>query len=223
MAAENTGLLYLPVQGGPVGQVKNWLAQVNGTDPDALLDGYTQKTLRQWKRRHQGHRTFTVLRHPVARLHAVFCERFFGEGPYVYKEIRTVLREVYDIPLPEEGAEYSLEDHKAAFLKFADFIKGNLNGQTSVRVDSNWASQGRVIQGFSQFNLPDHVLREDQLTDGLAALADEVGVPSPALSALESNAPFTLDDIYDEEVEKAVRAAYQRDYMLFGFAKYQPS
>ena len=223
MAAENTPFLYMPVQGGPVGRVKTWLAEVNGTNEDGLLDGYTQKTLRQWKRRHPGHRSFTVLRHPVARLHAVFCERFFGDGPYVYKEIRTVLRDVYDVPLPEEGAEYSIKDHKTAFLKFADFIKGNLNGQTSVRVDSNWASQGRVIQGFSQFNLPDHILREDQLEEGLAALATEIGGSSPTLTATLPDTPYSLDEIYDDEVEKAVRAAYQRDYMLFGFGKYQPS
>ena len=40
-----------------------------------------------------------------------------------------------------------------------------------------------------------------------------------ALAALEeqNDSPYTLADIYDEEVEDAVRAAYQRDYMMFGF------
>jgi hypothetical protein len=37
-----------------------------------VTEGFEQKSLRQWKRRHPGHRSFTVLRHPLLRAHAAF-------------------------------------------------------------------------------------------------------------------------------------------------------
>ena len=31
------------------------------------------------------------------------------------------------------------------------------------------------------------------------------------------NAPVLLSEIYDDSAKEAVRAAYQKDYMMFGF------
>lgn len=222
IAAENVPALFLPIQGGPSDRVHTWLAELNGSGAGGLAGGFTQKTLRQWKRKHAGHRSFTVLRHPVARLHAVFCKHFLGRGPDIYGEIRQVLAELHDVPFPTDDALYDRQAHHAAFLKFAEFVKGNLSGQTSVRVDGAWASQSSIIQGFGQFVLPDRILREDQLEQGLAGLAQELGVQSPALPEMTPDAPFTLGEIYDDRIEKAVRAAYQRDYMGFGFGPWQP-
>ena len=36
------------------------------------------------------------------------------------------------------------------------------------------------------------------------------------------NAPVLLSEIYDDSVEEAVRAAYQKDYMMFGFDAWKP-
>ncbi|MFV2002753.1 MAG: hypothetical protein ACC619_07195 [Paracoccaceae bacterium] len=41
------------------------------------------------------------------------------------------------------------------------------------------------------------------------------------ISAPEKS-PFELSEIYDAEVEAAVRSAYQRDYMMFGFGAWRP-
>ncbi|MCP5036587.1 MAG: nodulation protein NodH [Rhodobacteraceae bacterium] len=221
VATENTPLLFMPVQGGPSERISKWLAAVNGTDEKGLLEGFTQKTLRQWKRKHAGHRSFTVLSHPAQRLHNAFCRHFLGNGPGTYPEIRRVLQDRYELPLTLDGAQYDRDAHYAAFLKFAVFVKGNLAGQTSVRVDASWASQSRIIQGFGQFILPDHILREDNLAQGLSALTAELDAPCPNLPENQPDEPFTLEDIYDEQVEKAVRAAYQRDYLLFGFGSWR--
>ena len=221
VAGDKAPLLYMPIPGGEGARLRGWLAELEGVAPEALKDGFTQKSLRHWKRTHPGHRSFTVLSHPVARLHRAFCRHFIGDGPQIYSEIRRVLRKVYKLPLPEPDAPYDAKAHRAAFLAFAGWIRGNLNGQTSIRVDGAWASQGKIIQGFSQVLLPDHILREDRLEQGLEALADEVGLKSAPLPRPKEDTPFTLGEIYDEEVEKAVRAAYQRDYMLFGFTSWQ--
>lgn len=135
-----------------------------------------------------------------------------------------MLRATYGLPIPagEITAEnYSLAQHKEAFIGFADFIKGNLNGQTSVRVDGAWASQSEVVNGFAEFSLPDMVLREETLARDLGWLAQAAGVKkAPAPEAADADTPYALDSIYDKSVEQAVKAAYQRDYMVFGFKPY---
>ncbi len=107
--------------------------------------------------------------------------------------------------------------HRTAFIAFADFVRRNLAGQTGIRVDASWATQSAVIKGFSDFQLPDRVLREDELENGLAALAQDVSLAAHTLPAQQKDTPFTLDEIYDDEVEAVVKAAYQRDYMMFGY------
>lgn len=221
VAGEKMPLLFMPVRGADNARLRQWLADMEGVAPDALRQGFSQKTLRQWKRGHPGHRSFTLLSHPVARLHRAFCRHFLGEGPEAYPEIRRVLRKVYKLPLPEPGDAYDADAHRAAFLAFAAWVQGNLNGQTSIRVDGSWASQGKIIQGFGQFLLPDHILREDGLEHSLQTLADEVGTRAPRLSPSSPDTPFTLEEIYDSELEKAVKSAYQRDYMQFGFGPWK--
>ena len=64
----------------------------------------------------------------------------------------------------------------------------------------DWASQVAILQGFAQAQLPDHVLREDRLEDGLRWLAVEVGVPAPPTAPTPAS-PAGLDAIYDAEIE----------------------
>ena len=216
--AGDAPLIFLPIKGGPEDRLRGWLQGFGEVEA-----GFTQKTLRQWKRQHKGHRTFTVLRHPVARLHAAFCKHFLQDGPETFWEIKTALRENYDVPLPEHlpGEDWDRRAHHAAFLAFIDFVKKNQTGQSGIRVDASWASQSAVMQGFGQFMLPDHVLREDQLETGLENLVAELGLDMPVLPAPEPDRPHPLEDIYDKEIEAAVRGVYQRDYMMFGFGPWR--
>ena len=218
VAAKSAPLLYLPVLGGPDEAVKNWLA-VQGSGDLGLLDGFNQKTLRQWKRNHKNHRSFTVVSHPVVRLHRTFCQYFATAGAHAFGEIREQLRTTYKVPLPINGKTATLSQHREAFIKFAQFVKGNLGGQTSIRVDESWASQSEVINGFSGFMLPDHIFREEELVDALPQLPGANG--TKAVFEDVPDAPFALSDIYDEEVEQAVRGAYQRDYMMFGYKSWR--
>lgn len=206
-AGDQVGLLYMPVKGGPEAQVMAWLEAAG----QGLLGGFTQKSLRQWKRRQPGHRSFTVLRHPAARAHAAYCTHVLGEEN---RDFRAILRR-HQVDLPEEEGDVAAL--RAGFLSFLGFLKKNLAGQTGVRIDGAWASQAAVLQGFAKFQGPDLVLREDRLAAGLRFLCDEVGVDCPALGAAADNWPVPLSAIHDAEVEAAVRDTYQRDYMSFGW------
>lgn len=211
LAADEPGLLYMSMRGGSDAVMADWLAMLGTVSAD-----FSQKSLRQWKRARAGHRSFTVLRHPLARAHAAFADRVLTNN---LPELRGLLTRNYKVALPPAGTEFAdPAAHRAAFLGFLRFLKLNLSGQTGFRVDAHWASQTAVLQGFAQFQGPDHVLREDRLAEGLAFLAAEVGVacpPAPVAPADE------LATIYDADLEAAARDAYGRDYMGFGFGDWR--
>ncbi|MEL6450897.1 MAG: nodulation protein NodH [Pseudomonadota bacterium] len=216
-AAQDAPLLYLPVRGGLGDPVLDWMGGLGGGAPRSKL---SQNDLRDWMRGHAGHRSFAVLRHPLARAHTVFCDRILNIGKGGFAGIRTTLTKRYGLPLPAdpEDASYDKVAHRAAFAAFLGFLKANLAGQTAVRVDADWASQAKTVEGFAEFVLPDRLIREDALADELPALAVSVGVQDvPELLARAPDAPHSLADIYDVEIEGLARAAYGRDYLMFGF------
>jgi hypothetical protein len=224
VAAAESGLLYLPIKGGPENQVLNWMASVDGVNQDALQTKLSQKDLRQWKRKHPGHRSFTVLRHPVVRAHGAFCKHILGTGPDSYAALRQTLRRRYALPIPEDmlDSSYDRSAHRAAFAEFLVFLKGNLTGQTAIRVDAAWCSQTQALQGFGEFALPDRVIREDDLeTEFAQLLATTKHEGDVALGPTGEELPFELSDIYDAEIETLAQDVYQRDYMMFGFENWR--
>jgi LPS sulfotransferase NodH len=224
VAAAESGLLYLPIKGGPENQVLNWMASVDGVNQDALQTKLSQKDLRQWKRKHPGHRSFTVLRHPVVRAHSAFCKHILGTGPDSYSALRQTLRRRYALPIPEDmpDSSYDRSAHRTAFAEFLVFLKGNLTGQTAIRVDAAWCSQTQALQGFGEFALPDRVIREDDLeTEFAQLLATTKHEGDVALGPTGEELPFELSDIYDAEIETLAQDVYQRDYMMFGFENWR--
>lgn len=223
LAAANAGLLYMPIRCAEDQTVIQWLAALNGSEVGGLDKGFTQKSLRQWKRRAGAHLTFTVVAHPLKRAHDAFCRFILPTSPEGFSGIREVLARTYNVPLPDDpdDPEYGPDEHRAAFLKFLGFLKGNLGGQTSIRVDGAWASQEVCLRGFADFSTPDAVLRATRLEDELSLLARRLDLDPPDLQPVKSASRFSLDEIYDARLERAARAAYQRDYMMFGFGAWR--
>ncbi|WP_299422572.1 sulfotransferase family 2 domain-containing protein [uncultured Shimia sp.] len=217
-------LLYLPMRSGPQATVTQWMAQLDRVADDGLIRNFSQKSLRQWKKTHKGHRSFTVVRHPVARVHAAFCECILAADQGVYKQIRKTLRRVYKMPLPKDppGAGYTAEEHRAGFVAFLGFVKANLAGQTSLRQDAHWVSQATAMQGFGDLALPDMIVREDEMMSYLPALAMQVGrVDAPDPEVVDPGHPVSLEEIYDAEIEKLCKDIYKRDYIAFGFESWK--
>ncbi len=208
LAAAGAPLLFLPVRGGPDG-LAEWLGAVGGA---GLLRGFDHKALRQWKRRHPGFRSFTVVRHPVRRAWEVLVHEVLGGR---MPEMAEALRRQLGQPLP---APDDIAGLRAALLVFLGLVKRGLAGQSHLKVAAGWASQTAALQGFAQLHLPDHILREDDLPAGLARLAAEIGQPCPAFEA--ASVPVALTAVYDASVEAAAREAYQRDYVGLGFGPF---
>lgn len=223
VTARRAPLLYMPVKCADDLRVTAWMAALDGVERETLETGFTRKTLRQWKRRQGPHRSFTVVSHPVVRAHDAFCRFVLPIGPASFTGIRSALVRSYKVPLPEdpEDAGYGPEAHHAAFLAFLKFLKGNLSGQTALRVDGAWASLEASLRGLAAFAAPDAVLRGETLESDLPALVERFGVAAPAVPEAEPTGPFPLAEIYDAKIENAARAAYQRDYMMFGFGAWR--
>ncbi|MCR8828263.1 sulfotransferase family 2 domain-containing protein [Pseudosulfitobacter koreensis] len=223
VAAAKSPLLYLPMRSGPEEQIFDWMAALDGVSDDDLLRKMNQKDLRQWKRRNRGHRSFTVLRHPAARAHHAFCHRILNPGPACYDALRQTLTRRYALPIPEDApdASYDRAAHHTAFTAFLAFLKGNLAGQTAIRVDAAWCTQVQAVQGFGEFVLPDRIIREEDLQTELAQIASQIGLDDiPQVPQAVEPGPFTLKDIYDDSIEALVSDVYQRDYMMFGFSRW---
>ena len=216
-------LLYMPIRSGPESEVCAWMAALDNVKVDDLQTRLNQKALRQWKRYNTGHRSFTVLRHPVARAHAAFCNKILLRGDGHYPEIRKTLRNFYKVPIPGGDPEesYDRAAHRRTFMAFLEFLRANLAGQTGIRIDPHWATQISVLQGMANFALPDVVVREADMAAQLPVLARQVGYAdvSPP-SAAEGEQPHKLSDIYDDEIEALAADIYRRDYLMFGFDRW---
>ncbi len=210
IASEQADLLFMPIKCGPEAQVKKWLQSYG-----PLLPGFDRQSLRKWKAAHPDQRSFTVLRHPLARAYTAWCDFTAKEW---MPELRPYLKRVHKFQLPPKGKRFeSAEDFRAGFLVFLELIKHVLAGRTELRVMPQIASQGALIQGFAQVQSPDLLIREDKLNDGLAHLCADLGLGAKPLPTAADKYPYPLAELYGPDLEAAAREAYWRDYEGFGF------
>jgi len=206
------GLLYMPVRSGPEAQVQSWMA---GLGP--LAGDFVQKSLRQWKKAHPGHRSFTVIRHPLLRAHQAFLTQIVS-GKLAEHRQGLIRSQKADLPPP--GRPFlDIAQHREGFAAFLRYAKLSVAGQMGQRVSPHWASQTAVLQGFAGFQGPDLVIREDRLAEGLSWLAAEIGVKA-APAPQDHGAAEALEAVWTPALEDAAQDAYARDYMGFGFGRW---
>ncbi len=237
LASAAAPLLFLPLAAGPVAAVRGWLAALgdaprdprDSRDAPGLVEGFDPRALRRWKADRPGHLSFTVLRHPLARAHAAFCERILP--PDLLPEVRANMRRTFQLPVPEEGVDLACPaaaeawddmSHRRAFVRFLQLLKHLVAGQSSIRPDPAWASQVALVGGLSAWP-PDLVLREERLGGELRALAARVGVRgAPALGPTDPHED-RLRAIHGPDLDALARAAVSKDYVAWGFRDWRPS
>jgi hypothetical protein len=68
------------------------------------------------------------------------------------------------------------------------------------------------------------IIRETEMDVYLQALALQTDYISIAkVTAEPSYTPFTLDEVYDNQIEALAQAAYATDYTTFGFGRFKQS
>lgn len=220
IAADHAGLLYLPVRGGPVEAVQDWLARHEGVAAGDLTKGFNQKTLKSWRGERPGNLSFAVVRHPVARAHSVFCDLIVSAARGGFRDTRAAILKNYNIGVPKNGpdADYGLDVHRKAFGQFLKFLKANLGDQTGMKVEPVWASQSVVLEGAATVAIPMLVIREGELAASLAHIEALRGLKAQAIKdTLPEDEPFRLAEVYDADIEARCRDIYRSDYQQFGF------
>lgn len=211
VASDAVGLLFQSVKCGPEQRVRKWLQGYGG-----LITSFDRQSLRKWREGKPGQRSFTVLRHPLARAHAAWCEFLDKEW---MPELRPYLKRVHRFELPPKAQKgfQTVEEHRAGFLVFLELIKHIHAGRTELRTPPQLASQLATVGGFAMVQAPDFVLREDRLAEGLAFMCADAGVGMKPLPDSAELYPFELGAIYGPDIEAAAREAYGRDYTAYGF------
>jgi hypothetical protein len=197
-------LLFAPLPGVAANTViPAWLGALGTENLRGTETGFTQKSLRQWQRSRPGHSVFTVLSHPADRAWWAWIELLSDPSR---RDVLQTLSLSYGVP----------PDPAHGFLPFLDFLKANLSGRTSLRTLPEWASQSACLDALAGVVHPGLVCREGRLEADLAYLADRAGVAhAPAPAATVSSAAAAPPT--GERVRAALRAAYQRDFVAFGF------
>ena len=214
VASEAAGLLFQPIKSGPDQRIRQWLQGYGG-----LLTSFDRPGLRKWREGHPGQRSFTVLRHPLARAYAGYCDFLDREW---MPELRPYLKRVHKFDLPPKAKKgfATAGEHRAGFLVFLELIKHIHAGRTELKTPPQFATQLATVAGFGQLQGPDHLLREDRLAEGLAFVCAEAGVAMKPLPAVSEVYPYDLAAIYGPDMEAAAREAYGRDYTAFGFGDF---
>ncbi len=222
--APRAGLLFLPVKGGPEETVRAWLQEVESdAGGDAPAEGLSRKELRQLMRRSEGFISFTVVRHPFERICHVLWDYILGVGSHDFADIRQRLREVYAVPLPEGRPPASAEAFRRILERFLVFLKANLAGQTSIRVDAAWAGQAALLEGMARFHMPHRILREEEAAEELSRIAGmRIGKGRRPVLPEPLGLPWPLADIVTSELDRMARQIYRRDCLAFGFGPWAP-
>ena len=117
VASDTVGLLFQPVKSAPEQRVRKWMQSYGG-----LITSFDRHSLRKWREAHVGQRSFTVLRHPLARAYDAWCDFLQKEW---MPELRPYLKRVHRFELPPKVQKGFLtaEDHRAGFVVFLELIK----------------------------------------------------------------------------------------------------
>jgi hypothetical protein len=211
VASTTVPLLFMPIKSGPDQPIRKWLKSFG-----PLVPGFDRKSLKLWRDATPGHRSFAVLRHPLARAHVAYDDFLHKEW---MPELRPYLKRVHKFALPPKGQVFdTAEEYRAGLLVFLELIKHVMAGRTELKLPVQFASQGAVLLGFSQLQPPDVVIREDRLHQGLRFLLEDIGLDCPELPATADKTLFAMRDLYGKDLEAAAKDAYWRDYSGFGFA-----
>ncbi len=219
IASDAGPLLYQPIKATGEKAVIDWLEGLGGQ----IHQNMKQKELRQWMARSAGLQSFTVVRHPLARVFKAFVEKILPSDLNAFADIRRALIGSYKVPLPEiyRQEDFGNQALHDAFLAFLKWLRGNLTGQTSLRIDPSWCSQLAMVQGFASVVPPKHIFHEETLARDLAVFAGGFGIEAPAFVPEPMPKAPSLSDIYSQQLESAARSAYARDYQVFGFSDWK--
>jgi hypothetical protein len=193
LAAAGLPLLYMPVRGGSDREFDEWFSSFG----EALT--FNQTSLRHWREETSELRSFTIVRHPMDRLIALY----FSD---IRSDLKDKLERRYQVRFTPHPTDEDL-------IKFARIVRATASTQTSIKAPPGWAPQSDNLRDLTQLSAPDHVFREETLEEELLALCERLGIQCPPLPEVRS-----LRNFHSAELDAEVRALWGVDYVNFGYA-----
>ena len=192
LAADGVPLLYMPLREATGRDMGGWFSELGE------VVRFNPKTLRDWRVENPQARSFTITRHPLDRIIALY----FADSRAELREVMARRYKVRFVPDPSP-------DELAAFARV---VRASASAQTSFRPPPEWAPQSDTLRDLAHTAAPDHVLRDETLERELADLCRHLGVTAPALSARDD-----LSRWHSAQLEREVRAVWGKDYLNFGY------
>ena len=92
---DTIALLFQPIGGFGKSAIENWMRTHLSESNGKLLSGMNQKQINDWLKQHQTRIVFSLLAHPVERVHLAFNVHIFQTGENSFRWIRKILTEQY--------------------------------------------------------------------------------------------------------------------------------
>jgi LPS sulfotransferase NodH len=234
-AGRTVPIMYFPLIFDGKDPVVDWMRELEQDDhtPQTKMKG---REIHDWLSTNSDRVVFTCLENPVERAFRAFNNRIVFMNPDKNKWIRRVLVDQYHLELPNwpEGkrprasdlkdVKYTSEQHSKNFVKFLEFIHGNLRGQTRAPVDPQWGSQHIAIVSYAQWTVPNFIIHPDHRYAIFATIQRQLGInPIKKVQQTQKRDLIALREVYSEKIEAAARSAYTEDYMKFGFQNWKPT
>lgn len=174
-------------------------------------------------------KVFTVICHPVARLHALFLQETFGPAWHASPIRRRLQGFVGGLPSPREltRAEKRLEPerHLAAFFAYIRLIEDAYRGTADFPVTPDWQTQSEQLDAYRDDVDIEMVSGLDDLTGLATWLAEGLAgaqLPGNHIAAVRERAlsgVLPLEEVRIQEVSDRIGRLFSRDFNDFG---YQP-
>jgi len=195
IVGRKTALLYAPIPGVNSRPALGMMGHFDGSDPGLLKTGMNQKELGTWLESAPDHVSFTVVDHPIARAYEIFMSHIFPPEGARFPKIRRRLKKHFNVRFPDTLDGWSLEDHAASFEAYLVFLKSNLAGQTSIRIDPNWEAQHKLVASVSQVQPIGRIIRSQDFEDFAQGVAASLESPAPQFGEAIEATEYRLEDI----------------------------
>jgi LPS sulfotransferase NodH len=234
-ACRTAPILYFPLTYDDNDPTIKWMCSIE-RDKKPARTKMGVADVREWMAGTTNRTVITCLEHPVERIYRAFNDRIVFAPNDKNKWIRRILRERYELEIPSWGdgswatkdemksVGYTVDKHKQNFIRFLDFIQGNLRGQTNAPVSPEWGSQYLAIENYHEWTAPTVVVMPQMRKQAFSAIEATYGLKSDFdIDEQKSTDLILLEQIYCPRIEQAVRIAYQNDYRKFGFQGWKPN
>jgi Sulfotransferase family len=169
----------------------------------------------------EGSLVFTFVRDPGRRAYACFNEKIMQTGPNSFVAIRHTLERDWGLRPARPDVAVPLDLQRENFAAFLRFVEANLAGDTEIRRDPHWCSQGPMLVHYRQRLKIDLVGKVENFAADMALALHKAGVrriPDVRFQPWRHPAaPFSFDEVLTPELQSQLDRIYAADYKHLGY------